>query len=79
MKYLHIPSMVYLSTFTINICQIVGKYTIHGLVWAVSVNSNIFHHITYFENVLYIYNIKGILAAPPKATPPRNKALLRVY
>ncbi len=24
-------------------------------------------------------NIKGILATPPKATPPRNKALLRVY
>ena len=23
--------------------------------------------------------IMGILATPPKATPPRNKALLRVY
>ena len=24
-------------------------------------------------------NIKGILAAPPKATPPRNKGLIRPY
>ena len=27
----------------------------------------------------YIFNIMGILATPPKATPPRNKALLRAY
>ena len=28
---------------------------------------------------LEVCDIKGILATPPKATPPRNKALLRVY
>ena len=28
---------------------------------------------------IYIYILKGILAAPPKATPPRNKGLIRPY
>ena len=26
-----------------------------------------------------VYIIKGILATPPKATPPRNKGLIRPY
>ena len=29
--------------------------------------------------VIFPNNIKGILAAPPKATPPRNKGLIRPY
>ena len=26
-----------------------------------------------------LYNVKGILADPPQATPPRNKGLIRPY
>ena len=31
------------------------------------------------NNTQLSLDIKGILAAPPKATPTRNKALLRAY
>ena len=29
--------------------------------------------------VVHNHGFKGILAAPPKATPPRNKGLIRPY
>ena len=32
-----------------------------------------------FDHFGYPYFFKGILAAPPKATPPRNKGLIRPY
>ena len=31
------------------------------------------------QATIFFVDIKGILATPPKATPPKNKALLRVY
>ncbi len=33
----------------------------------------------FFTDILEQKNVKGILAAPPKATPPSNKGLIRPY
>ena len=41
--------------------------------------SNISTAIVHIFGIVLPYTIKGILATPPKATPPKNKALIRAY